>query len=385
MEIVGEAGILIQADTGRILLAKNEHKKMYPASTTKIWTAINALERGNLTDIVTVGKNATLVDGSKVYLNEGEQYTLEELLYALMLESANDAAVAIAEHIAGSVEEFAKLSNQKAAEIGCQETHFTNPNGLPDPEHYTSAYDMALMARYAMQNEDFRKIVSTKSKIISYPVKEDENRPLHNGNRLLREYPGADGIKTGYTVAAGQCLVGSATRDGQRLIAVVFKSQGKNIWTDVTGLLDYGFANFQMESVMSKDKPIAELPVKFGDSVQAIAENDFSYPLLKDGSEQIETVVKWNNPELKAPLEKGEPIGKLIFTLKGEEIGSVNIVAQNDVERRLVTFWWFWLALFGVLFLALFIIGRTVRRIRRKKARRAALRRKYMYYNSYNP
>jgi D-alanyl-D-alanine carboxypeptidase (penicillin-binding protein 5/6) len=379
-EIVGEAGVLISADTGRILYTKNEHTKMYPASTTKLWTAIIALEKGNLEDIVTIGKNPTLTEGSRIYLNEGEKYTLEELLYALMLASANDAAIAIAEHISGSVESFAQLMNQRAAEIGCQNTHFNNPNGLPDPEHYTTAYDLALMARYAMGNQNFRNLVSTQSKTISYPKEENVDRPLYNGNRLLRQYPGADGVKTGYTVIAGQCLVGSATKDGQRLIGVVLKSQGVNIWTDVTGLLDYGFANYLTEQVVPKDKLIDELQVKYGVPVKVVTEKDFFYSILNNASEQPEITVKWSSPELKAPLEKGAIVGNLIFTLKGEEIGSVNLITESEISRKITTYWWFWGGGCILLFLALLALGRTTRWIRRRRARKSAMRTKYMYY-----
>lgn len=379
-DIVGEAGLLIQGDTGRIIFSKNQHQKMYPASTTKLWTAIIAIEHGNLNDLATIGINPTLTEGSRVYLNEGENYRLEELLYALMLESANDAALAIAEYISGSVEKFVQLMNQKAAELGCRDTHFNNPNGLPEPEHYTSAYDLGLMARYAMGNETFRKLVSTKSIIISYPKEEGVGRPLHNGNRLLRQYSGADGVKTGYTVAAGQCLVGSATKDGQRLIAVVLKSQGINIWTDVTSLLDYGYTNFSLKKVVPKNELMAELPVKYGQPVEVITEKEFHYSLLNNGSEQIEMIIKWNKPELKAPLKKGQIVGNLLFTLKGETIGSVNLVTQNEVKRKIITYWWFWLLGVCFLFLLLLIIGRTLRQIRRYKARKDSLRKKYLYY-----
>ena len=285
--IVGLAGVLMDVETGRVLYEKNAHQKLEPASTTKIMTAVLALERGNLSDTVTIGKEPTLVDGSRIYLEEGERLTLEQLLYGMMLNSGNDAAVAIAEHIAGSVPDFAKLMNEKAKSLGAENTNFVNPSGLPDKNHYTTAYDLALIARYALLNHpEFRKIVATKTFYIPWQGKE-WNRTLINHNKLLWNFEGADGVKTGYTRSAGQTIVASATRNGWQLLAVVLKSQGRNIYADAKALLEYGFNNFEKKDLIKKGEVVEKLPVRFGTPVDLVTSADFS-AVVERGSAPIE-------------------------------------------------------------------------------------------------
>ena len=214
-ELVGEAAALIDSRNEQLLFEKNSNKRMYPASTTKILTAIIALERGNLEDIVSIPRVACNIEGSAIGLQEEEKITLEDLLYALMLNSGNDTAVAIACHIGGSVEEFARMMNELAVRIGAENSNFKNPNGLPDPDHYTTARDMALIAHYAMQNPEFRKIVSTRSATIQRGVP-DAQIYLENSNKLLWNYDGTIGIKTGYTNDARQCLVSAAARQDRK-------------------------------------------------------------------------------------------------------------------------------------------------------------------------
>ncbi len=243
--IFAKSAIVIDQETGRVLYEKNSHEKLPMASTTKIMTLLVALEKGNLKDIVTVSKRAASVGGSSIWLSPGEKIDMESLLYGLMLNSGNDAATAIAEHIGGSVENFAKIMNEKAKEIGAYDTHFVTPSGLDIgiDDHYTTAYDLALITRYAFRYPKFAEIVSTKEKTIPWEGKEWD-RYLRNKNKLLWIYEGADGVKTGFTNKAGRCLVSSATREGRRFIAVVLNSPP--MWEDSIKILDYAFSKYKL-------------------------------------------------------------------------------------------------------------------------------------------
>lgn len=245
-----EVAILIEAGSGVSLYEKNADRLMYPASITKIITAVVALQNSDLNEIVTVSKEARNEEGTRVYLAEGEQLTMERLLYALLLNSGNDAATAIAEHIDGSKEKFADRMNAFVKNrVGVNHTISKNPSGLPDPEHVTTARDMAKISQFAMQNETFRTIVSTKK--MPWQGKEWQSS-LVNHNRLLGTYEGATGIKNGYTTEAGSTLVASAKRDGMELIGVVLKSaNSKSLYEDMTRLLDYGFGRYRLKSVFT--------------------------------------------------------------------------------------------------------------------------------------
>jgi D-alanyl-D-alanine carboxypeptidase (penicillin-binding protein 5/6) len=365
--ITGNAGILMDAKTGKVLYEKNAHLRMEPASTTKIMTAILALEKGDLSDVVVTGKEPTLVDGTRIYLEEGEKLTLEQMLYAMLLNSANDAAVAIAEHIGGNVPSFVKMMNEKAREIGARDTTFVNPHGLTDEGHLTTAYDLALMARYALVNfPEFRKIVATKTLNIPWQGKEWDRR-LVNLNKLLWNYDGADGVKTGYTSSAGQTLVASATRNGWQLIAVVLKSRGRNIWSDAESLLNYGFDNFQKEDVITKGTVIAREKVKFGGQVELETSTDFTAVLPKGGSPITQKMVL--KPRLTAPVKKGDVLGELEFYSGNEKVGSVELVAKNDIPRKIYTRWWFWPVCILMALYTPFRILVGIRRYRRYKNR----------------
>jgi len=334
VEISAPSGILIDFNTGQILYQKNAYQKMYPASTTKILTAIIAIERGNLNDIVTVPKEASPIDGSKIYLTPGEQLTLEQLLYAIMLESANDAAVSIAVHIGGSVENFAKLMNQKAKELGAKNSNFVNPNGLPNPNHYTTAYDLSQIARYAMQNPKFREIVSTVHYTIPPTNKFDKPRELYNSNRLIKatsyHYEGADGIKTGYTVVAKETLVASATRNGHRLITVVMGAEGRNIWTDTITLLNYGFNNFTYKKLSTKNEVIKELPIGKG-TIHLATDRDAYYTVKKEDENRIEKNIVLNK-NIKKPIKSGEVLGFVEYKLNGNTIEKVKLISLESVD-----------------------------------------------------
>jgi|BioPla2DNA2_1021312.scaffolds.fasta_scaffold16018_5 D-alanyl-D-alanine carboxypeptidase (penicillin-binding protein 5/6) len=338
-EIVGQAGLVMDVLTGKVLYEKNAHSPFEPASTTKIMTAILALEKGNLSDIVVTSEEPPRVDGSRIYLEEGEKLTLEQMLYGMMLNSGNDAAVAIAEHIGGDIESFVKMMNAKAREIGAYHTTFVNPSGLPDEGHLTTAYDLALISRYALLNlPKFRKIVSTKTLEIPWQA-EEWDRQLINLNKLLWNYEGADGVKTGYTSTAGRTLVASATRDGWQLISVVLKSDA-NIWSDSMALLDYGFENFEIKNLVGKNSDVAEEDVKYGDPVKLVTKDGLTSVVKKNDLPISKKLVI--NQDIKAPVSKGEVLGQLIFYQGEEQLGSVNLIAANDVKRKIHTFWWFW-------------------------------------------
>jgi len=338
-EIVGQAGLVMDVLTGKVLYEKNAHSPFEPASTTKIMTAILALEKGNLSDIVVTSEEPLRVDGSRIYLEEGEKLTLEQMLYGMMLNSGNDAAVAIAEHIGGDIESFVKMMNAKAREIGAYHTTFVNPSGLPDEGHLTTAYDLALISRYALLNlPEFRKIVSTKTLEIPWQA-EEWDRQLINLNKLLWNYEGADGVKTGYTSTAGRTLVASATRDGWQLISVVLKSDA-NIWSDSMALLDYGFENFEIKNLVGKNSDVAEEDVKYGDPVKLVTKDGLTSVVKKNDLPISKKLVI--NQDIKAPVSKGEVLGQLIFYQGEEQLGSVNLIAANDVKRKIHTFWWFW-------------------------------------------
>jgi len=237
-QVGAEAAVLMVADTKQVLFAKKPDGLMYPASTTKIMTLITALENGDQNQIVTVSPHAAACEESRLGLKAGDQLTLSNAMNGMMLISGNDAAEAIAENVAGSIPQFVKLMNANAEKIGAVNTHFSNPHGLPDPyNHYSTAYDLALITNYALKNPDFAKIVSTKEYDVTFL--NDTTIHVENIDRMLRTYPGATGVKTGYTHDAGPCLVSSAKRGGVQLIAVLLNDDQR--WSDATKLLNYGF------------------------------------------------------------------------------------------------------------------------------------------------
>ncbi len=238
-QVSATAAIVMDADTGEIIYQRNADNKMFPASTTKLMTLIMALEHGGLNEIVTVSQNAFGVEGSSLYLEVNDKMPLGELLEGMILLSGNDAACAVAEHCAGSVSEFVNRMNIRAKQFGATNTHFNNPHGLPDENHYTTAHDLALMAARGFQMPKFAEIVSRRQGVYNWLHGDD--KMLTSENRLLEIYRGANGVKTGYTQAAGRCLVTAAKRGDIQLVAVVLNSA--LMWHDSVYLLDYGFAN----------------------------------------------------------------------------------------------------------------------------------------------
>lgn len=252
--VKSEAAVLVDAKTGQVIYNKNPDERLYPASITKIATGILAIEQGNLNDMVTVSKKAREVEGTRVYLAEGEQVRMEDLVYGLLMNSGNDAAIAIAEHMDGSTEKFAERMNKFVASLGATETHFNNPHGLFDPNHYTTAGDMAKIAAYAMQNPKFREIVATKKK--EWNGKEWKTTII-NHNKLLGNYPGCTGIKNGYVDESRHTLVTSLLRDGTEFITVIMKAQtSPESYDDTLRLMDYGFNHYRTATVLKAGQEI---------------------------------------------------------------------------------------------------------------------------------
>lgn len=323
------AAILMDAESGRVLYEQNADREMLIASTTKIMTALVAIREGDLSETVTVSRAAACTEGSAMYLKEGEQLTLETLLYGLMLCSGNDAAVAIAEHIAGSQADFARLMNETARELGLEHTSFSNPNGLDAEDHYSTARDMAVLACAAMENETLSRIVSTQSVTIG-------GRTMTNHNKLLRWLDGCVGLKTGYTRAAGRTLVSCAERNGQRLVAVTL--QDGNDWADHQTLYEYGFSAYPQKRLAALGQELVRWPVSGGvkDRVALVAAAGFSWPLA--AGETLETRWEVDSP-LTAPVAAGTRAGQAVFLLNGTEVGRVDLLCAEAVAPSVQTAW----------------------------------------------
>jgi len=331
LKVSAKSAILIDAQSGRVLFEHNADTRYPMASTTKIMTALIAVEHCGMDEIVTAGKKASGVEGTSIYLSVGEQLPMYQMLQGLMLRSGNDAAVAIAEHIAGDTEQFAFLMNERARMLGA-DAHFVTPNGLDAQGHGASARAMALIAREAMKQPVFRELVSTREAVIPW-VDNEYNRVLRNKNRLLTDYEGATGIKTGFTSKAGRCLVFSAERDGMELIGVVMSCP--NWFDEAERMLDWGFGNFSVRQVVRAGEIVAEANVSNGmqGSVRLCAEEDLRYPIASTDEWNLTAYVA---EQLEAPVSAGEKAGYLILTVNGGECGRVNALVREDVPKRSV-------------------------------------------------
>ena len=314
------SAILMHADTGEVLYEQNADDRMLIASTTKIMTALVVLENCSLDETVKIDSRSAGTEGSSMYLRGGDEYTVEELLYGLMLVSGNDAAMALALHTAGSVEDFAELMNGLAADIGMTGSHFANPHGLDAEDHYSTARDMALLAAYAMDNDDFARIVSSRSAVV-------QGQALYNHNKLLSLYEGCIGVKTGYTMAAGRTLVSCAERGDTRFICVTLCDSDD--WDDHAALYDWAFANYEYVRVADA-QTLYRVNAVGGDGPYAAArvESDV-YALLPVGAE-------WDislelPPFVICPVESGQEAGRLTVTSGGEAICSVPLVYASDM------------------------------------------------------
>ncbi len=328
--VSAESAVLIELSSGEVIYSKNADSRLPMASTTKIMTALTALESCDISKKIRVSPQAVGVEGSSVYLYPNESLTLEELMYAMLLESANDAAAAIAIEVGGSIESFAEMMNDKARRMGLEDTHFENPHGLDGETHYTTAHELALIAREAFSNEIFKKIVSTQKKTI--PLNETEGvRLLINHNKLLRSYEGAVGIKTGFTKKSGRCLVSAATRDGLTFIAVTLNAPDD--WRDHTELLDYGFSLYEARTLCEIGSFSYIMPAVGGDGDHVMLENTQKITLVMPRSAtDIKCVVEL--PRFcYAPVHSGDVLGKLVFYLDGEKIAESDIAAKTSISQ----------------------------------------------------
>jgi len=334
-DIKAGAAVLIDAKTGQILYEKNAHTRLAPASTTKILTAIIAIESGRLDEEVKVSARAAGTAGSSMHLQIGQKILLRELVTGLMMRSGNDAAVAIAEYLAGSVEDFVIMMNSKAQALGAYNSHFRNPHGLTAAGHYSSAFDLAWLARYAMLNPLFADIVSTRETSIDWFDQRgrEHDQNLKNTNKLLWMLEEADGVKTGTTGEAGPCLVSSATRDNQKLIAVVLHDHSR--WYDSMVLLKWGFTNFKLFDYAAQGDVVNTIPVEQGLSTEIDAIVADQAALVVDASSYGTVTVEVDLPAtIKAPVYQGQKIGEIVFFVKEKAVKTVDIIAAQDVEER---------------------------------------------------
>lgn len=333
--VSADAAVLMDVETGQVYFAQNHTRRAEPASLTKIMTAVVALENGNLNDVVTVsGRAASVSMGSIIDLRKGEKLTLEELLKAALVCSANDSTVAIAEHVGGSHDSFIKMMNAKAAALGLFGTRYVNTNGYHHPNHYTTAYDLAVLTRYALGHPKFNELVQTRETTVRWVEPPKREEKLHNSNRLLfGDYEGIDGVKTGTTPMAGNCLVASATRDGRRLIAVALHSDDR--YRDCINMFDYGFKVIKPVAVANAGEVMAKPAVSGGvhPAVEAVAEKDLEVRLDPDDLPKLERRVEVHEPTV-APVKKGRKLGEAVYFLRGQELGRVNLVAGADVPRK---------------------------------------------------
>ncbi len=338
------AAVIYDRKTKEIIWGKNENEKKAMASTTKIMTAIVVLEKGNLSDVVTISKKAANTGGSRLKINTNDKISVLDLLYGLMLRSGNDAAVALAEYVGGSIEGFAKLMNKKAIEIGLKNTHFVTPHGLDNIEHYTTAYELAVLTDYAMQNEKFSKIVNTKNTTISI---NGVARNIYNTNELLGTLNGVNGVKTGFTNNAGRCLVTSCTRNGNQIITVVLGCDAKKYRTsDSIKLIEYAFKNYTRVNVEEKVKIEFEkwkqingkrIYISKGEKsdvnleLKEITKKEIPVKIGEENNIQVEINAIY---EYEAPLEKQSKIGNILIKKDEEIIESVDIVCLERIEKK---------------------------------------------------
>ena len=401
-QIVADTGVLIDGATGQVLFNKQMDKQKYPASTTKVMTALLTVENLDLNQKVIIDAEVPFTDGTRIYLTEGEEVTVEQLLNSMLIESANDSAKALAKTISGSVPEFANLMNQRAKELGAKNTNFHNPNGLTDDLHVTTAYDLAMIAREGLKHPEIRKVITTYRYVFPATNKQPE-RYLYNRNKLIFDtdtkvnyngvmiplkYDGITGFKTGFTPAAGYCLVASAKRNGMELISVVFQSDSTNVFLDSIKLLDYGFANYKSVLVTEKGKDVGAITVKGGESASAkafIGEDVYATLPIEASPDIVRTEINLDK-FLKAPIEEGQKIGAINVFEGNNQIGEFPIVAKSAVPESA------WLSILNIfeyikyllITMILLCIGFLITWIviKRRKIKRKRLERHRMFHKS---
>ena len=378
------ACILIEANSGKVLYEKNSNKVKYPASTTKIMTAILTMENCELTDIATVSHNALFsVPASYVTadLKEGEQLTIEQLLNVLLIPSANDAAFVLAEHIGGTVENFANMMNEKAKEIGCLNTHFVNPNGIHNKNHTTTAYDLALMGKYAMQFDKIREIVKKTRYTLPATNKYDKaDRIFKTSNELIEVnnskakdnyyYENAIGIKTGYTSEAGSCIIAGAKKDNLEVIVVVLGGQStkdglSQRYLDCINLFNYAFENYKVETVQEKNSVLQQIFIpgatKDTKNLNVIVKDEISIFMENNSEEEYKPEIVFND-KLMAPISANSVIGKITYRV-GDDVYSSDLLAQTSV---IASGFWSILIRIVLIFVTLYIIFLLLRKPKNK-------------------
>ena len=324
--VSGRSAVLYQPETGIFLYSKNANARLPMASTTKIMTALVALESCDFEEIVEIGEESVNIEGSSAYLKAGEKLTMEELLYALLLQSANDAATAIAYHVGGSIEVFSDLMNEKAKSFGLQNTHFTNPHGLDNEEHYTTARDLSIITAKALENESFKQIVSTYKKTFAT---DNRSRTYVNHNKMLRMYEGCIGVKTGFTTKSGRCLVSAAERDGLMFISVTLDAP--NDWKDHKAMLDLGYQSLVKISLADPKEYCYKIPVINGEKDFITVKNPLGASVILENKEHAENCYLKLVKYAIAPINEGDILGEIIFTVDGKSEAKLSLVAEENV------------------------------------------------------
>lgn len=396
IELTAQNAIAIEAKTGKVLFEKNSNAKMYPASTTKVWTAYLTIKNSNdLNEIVEVKNDLSWVEPSSMFLKVGEKFTIRELLEVLMLKSANDVAVLLAEHISGSVEEFCKLMNEEAKKIGCTGTNFVNPNGLPDDNHYSTAYDMALIAKEAIKSDVLREIAKTES--ISLPANDiypyernytNTNKFLtggrnivYNGEEIDVKYDIVDGLKTGFTSVAGRCLLSTATLDGTSIIVGVFNSKGDDVYVDSRKIIDYSLGKYKSRILIEKDNFKVEKELNSKEQIiEGYIPEDYS---TVEDVEDVENVKNYDydvsfKEDITLPIKKDSVIGEVEVKENGKKIDTIPVLASDDFEDTFVEL------KIGALSVALLVICisffKTYKSISKRRKEKRNREREYAFY-----
>lgn len=324
-----KSSILMDASTGRVLYSENANEKLPMASTTKIMTALVVLDNKDVNEKIKVKKEYVGIEGSSIYLAEDEEISIRDLLYGLMLRSGNDSATALAYEVGGSIEGFSDLMNKKAKSIGATNSNFVNPHGLTEDNHYSTAYDLAIITREAMKHDEFREISKTKT----WTADREENKHFYNKNKTLWQYEGGNGGKTGFTKVAGRCLVSTANRNGIQLISVVINDS--NWFNDCYNMMDYGFENYKSFVIHSKGQFIKSIDLinGGGDKVNVMTKDELIIPLRKEERRNIKIVAKLPS-ELNAPIKQGENVGYLQVLLDGKLIATTELISKSKVEKK---------------------------------------------------
>lgn len=401
-DITAPNAILIDYETGKVLFDKNGHVPAQPASTTKIMTAILTLENANLNDRIHLDYQPN-VDGSSMFLLEGESFTVEELLKALLIRSANDSAEVLAVHIAGSVEDFVVMMNKRAKELGALKTNFVNPHGLPDPDHITTAHDLALMAKHAMTFDVFRDIVSTPMLTLEATKETPEDRIYRNTNKFLwatgrantmlyegeyveYKYDIIDGIKTGYTSKSKHCLVSTGVKDGYRVISVILGAEGeRELYGDTRSLIDYGHNNFKLVKLFVRDSSKLSVGVENGrkESLDLVGKNE-KYVVLatnRDTDDLVESISI--DEDIRAPISRGQILGRVTYFSDNEPIAEIDLIAKDNIEEKSLLFQIRPLKILIILivFLVVWKIFIAFLRFRKKRRRGFVYRKKSSVYS----